>query len=477
VRSIAALVILLLAGTAHAQLETDGPFGSRVRLELSNRARYERIDWFRTAPDSAIRNYDYGFFQNRLQIGARLLSDPLEIFVQYQNSLLTSLPKNAPGPGGNYFANTPEVNQEKGILRNAWAKWKNPFDASGLSLQAGRQLYREGLEAPSADPTTLWLQKNRIAERLLGPFDYTDVGRSFDGGILAYDDAATNVTTFYFVPTWGGFEINANRQLEVGVAGGSISAKALEKLPGLSARLFGLWYRDRRDLVPVDNRPLPVRQADDGDIEVFSFGANLTQVAALGPGKLDVLLWGVTQSGDWQSQDHEAWAYAFELGFQLHELWSKPWLRVGLNQSSGDPDPDDGEHESFFQVLPTARLYALYPFYNLMNNRDLFAQLVLQPAPTVTMTTTAHWLRVSQSDDLLYAGGGATSNSVFGFGGTATGGRNGIGTMVDLSLAWQPTKWLTLSGYYAHVFGCGMIDQAFLGNDSSYAFAEATLAW
>jgi hypothetical protein len=477
VRWIATLILLLAAGAAHAQLETDGPFESRVRLELSDRARYERVDFFRTAPGTATRNYDYGFFGNRLQVGLRVLRDPVEIFVQYQNSVLTSLPKNAPGPGGSYFANTPEVNQEKGILRNAWLRWKNPFDASGVSVQAGRQLFRDGLEAPSTDPTLLWLQKNRIAERLVGPFDYTHVGRSFDGAQVVYDDAAVNVTAFGFVPTWGGFEINANRELEVGIAGASLNAKALEALPGTSGRLFGLWYRDRRDLVPVDNRPLPVREADDGDIEVYTLGANLSHVEAIGPGQLDLLVWGATQYGDWQSQSHDAWAYAFELGFQLPELWSKPWLRVGINQSSGDPDPDDDEHESFFQVLPTARLYALYPFYNLMNNRDLFGQLILRPAEIVTLTTTVHWLRVSQNDDLLYAGGGATSNSVFGYSGTATGGRNGIGTLVDVSLSVQATKNLTLSAYYAHVFGCGMIDQAFEGNDSSYAFAEATLAF
>lgn len=474
---IAALLVLLAAGSARAQLETDGPFDSRVRLELSNRMRYERVDFFRTAPDSAIRNYDYGFFGNRLQVGVRVLRDPVEIFVQYQNSLLTSLPKHAPGPGGSYFTNTPEVNQEKGILRNAWLRWKNPFDASGVSLQAGRQLFRDGLEAPSADPTLLWLQKNRIAERLVGPFDYTHVGRSFDGAQLAYDDAAVNVTAFGFVPTWGGFEINANRELEVGVAGVSLNAKALEALPGTNGRMFGLWYRDRRDLVPVDNRPLPVRQADDGDIEIYTLGANLTHVEPVGPGQLDLLAWGATQYGDWQSQSHRAWAYAFELGFQLPELWAKPWLRLGINQSSGDSDPDDDEHESFFQVLPTSRLYAMYPFYNLMNNRDLFGQLVLRPAPIVTLAATAHWLRVSQDDDLLYAGGGATSNSVFGYSGTATGGRKGIGTMLDLSLSVQATVNVTLSGYYAHVFGCGMIDQAFEGNDSSYAFAEATLSY
>ena len=477
-RFIAALVILLAATGARAQLETEGPLDSHIRLEVSDRARYERIDWFRTAPTSAIRNYDYGFFANRLQVGLRVTRDPIELFVQYQNSLLTSLPKNAPGPGGSYFANTPEVNQEKGILRNAWLRWKQPFGADGVSVQAGRQIFREGLEAPPvADATLAWLQKNRIAERLIGPFDYTHVGRSFDGAQLGYDNAAVNVTGFYFVPTQGGFEINANRELEIGVAGVSANVKALEALPGTNARLFGYWHRDRRGLVPVDNRPLSVRQADSGDIEIYTLGANVTHVLELGPGKVDLLAWGVTQFGDWQSQSQDSWAYALEAGYQLTDAWSAPWLRVGLDQSSGDSDPTDGDHDTFFQMLPTARLYAFFPFYNLMNNRDLFAQLILKPHPIVTALASLHWLRVSQRDDFLYSGGGATSNSVFGFSGTGTGNRNGIGTMVDLTVTVQAMEHLTLSGYYAHVFGCGMIDQAFAGNDASYAFAEATLSF
>jgi len=220
-----------------------------------------------------------------------------------------------------------------------------------------------------------------------------------------------------------------------------------------------------------------VRQADDGAIEIYTIGANLSHVMALGPGKLDLLAWAATQYGDWQSESHDAWAYALELGFQLPDVWAKPWLRVGLDQSSGDSDPNDDNHETFFQVLPTARLYAQFPFYNLMNNRDLFGQLILRPHPIVTLLASAHWLRVSEGNDFLYAGGGATSNSAFGFGGTATGGRNGIGTMVDLSASVQALENLALSGYYAHVFGCGMIDQAFEGNDASYAYIEATLSF
>ncbi len=471
------VALLVVADTALAQLETEGPFGSKVRLEVSDRMRYERFAWFETAPTSATRDYDYGFFANRLQLGLRVTGEPLEFFVQYQHSLVTSLPDHGPGPGGAYYTNSPDKNQEKGILRNIWLRWKNPFGAQGLSLTAGRQIFRDGLEAPATDPTLLWLQKSRISERLIGPFDYTHVGRSFDGGQVAFDNAAMNVTGFAFTPTWGGYEINGNRELEIGVAGVSASLKALEALPGTNARVFGLWYRDRREVVPVDNRPLAVRQADDGDIQIYTIGANATHVHAIGPGKADFLLWGAIQTGDWLSQDQDSWAYAVEMGYQLPGVWSAPWLRAGLNQGSGDSDPTDGDHSTFFQILPTARAYAMFPFYNMMNNRDLFAQLILKPHAMVSMQSTLHWLRLSDRDDFLYGGGGATNNSVFGFTGTASGDRTGIGTMFDTSITVNPVKWLALSVYYAHVFGSGMTGQTFQDEDADYAFAEATISF
>lgn len=471
------VALLLLADTAWAQLETEGPFGSKVRLEVSDRIRYERFDWFETAPASATRDHDYGFFANRLQVGLRVTRDPIEFFAQFQDSLVTSLPDHGPGPGGAYYTNTPEKNQEKGILRNIWLRWKNPLGAEGLSVTAGRQIFRDGFEAPATDPTLLFLQKSRISERLIGPFDYTHVGRSFDGGQVAFDNAAMNVTGFAFTPTWGGYEINANRELEIGVAGVSASLKALEALPGTNARIFGLWYRDRRGVVPVDNRPLPVRQADHGDIQIYTIGANATHVHAIGPGKADFLAWGAIQTGDWLTQDQDSWAYAVEAGYQLPDVWSAPWLRVGLDQGSGDSDATDGDHSTFFQMLPTARIYAMFPFYNMMNNRDLFAQLILKPHAMVSAQATLHSLRLSDRDDFLYGGGGATNNSVFGFTGTASGDRTGIGTMYDTSVTVTPVKWLALNVYYAHVDGSGMIGQAYEDEDADFIFAEATISF
>ena len=97
------------------------------------------------------------------------------------------------------------------------------------------------------------------------------------------------------------------------------------------------------------------------------------------------MAYGFGQFGDWQSQDQRAWAYGVELGYRLPDVWAKPWMRVGINSGSGDTNPDDDQHGTFFQMLPTAWLYAQFPFYNMMNNQDVFVQWIVDPHPMVTL--------------------------------------------------------------------------------------------
>ena len=466
------LLVLLLATHARAQLETDAPFGWRVRLEVANRARWEDVDFFSPSGGNTPAD-DYGFFGDKLQLGLRATRGSHEIFVQYQQSWLASLPESNLGPGGAYFVNNQERYDQRGIWRAAWVRGRVGVGTGLASAQIGRQLFREGLESPLEDPTLAWLQKNRIAERLIGPFDYTHVGRSFDGAQLQFDQEKLNVTAFGFVPTSGGFYLDANRELHVAVAGTSVTLKDLDALPGTSARVFGIWYRDRRDVTPLDNGP-----AGDGTLEIYTLGANLLRTFELGPGRVDLLAWGATQFGDWQDQDQNAYAYALEAGYRFTGVWAAPWLRIGWDAGSGDSDPSDGDHDTFFQILPTSRIYAQFPFYNLMNNQDLFAQLVLEPHPRLSLTASGHLLRLSADEDFVYSGGGATSNRVFGYSRVAgaTGSRD-IGTMFDLSMTVRPTTWLTLGGYYAHVFGSGTLEDTYSDADADYAFVEATVSF
>jgi len=316
--------------------------------------------------------------------------------------------------------------------------------------------------------------------------DYELLGNRFQLGLrvtrepveVAYDSDELNATAFGFVPTAGGFEISANREIaDIQVAGVSLTAKEA-LVPRTNARLFWIYYRDDRSLPFVDNRAIDARVADAGEpAEIHTVGAHVAHVVPAGPGKLDLLAWAAGQVGDWQSLEHRAWAYALEAGYQVPDAALSPWLRAGIDSGSGDGDPADGLHATFYQLLPTARTYAQFPFYNMMNNQDVFAQLVLRPHPMVSIRSDLHWLRVTSSRDLLYAGGGPTGEHVFGYSGTATGRRNGLAYVADIGVTVTPTDFLTIYGYYAHAFGQGVIRQAFRGDDADFAYVEATVAF
>jgi hypothetical protein len=296
---------------------------------------------------------------------------------------------------------------------------------------------------------------------------------------LAYDRGNVNVTGFWNRPTTGGFEIHGGRHMEdINVFGASVTSNVALAGNPTDARLFYIYYGDDRNVLRLDNRPLAVREADLEDTDIHTIGANFAHVAPVGDGRLDLLAWVAGQTGDWQSQSHSAWAYSFEAGYQLPDLTTKPWLRVGLFRSSGDDDPSDSHHESFFQLLPTARLYALTPFFNMMNNQDLFAQLLLKPMEKVGLRADLHWLRVSEPRDFAYFGGGATKDSFFGYGGVPANGKRDLGILTDIGVTWKPVNVLTISAYYGHVFGQAVNRNAFpVRSEIDYGFLEGTCSF
>ena len=112
---------------------------------------------------------------------------------------------------------------------------------------------------------------------------------------------------------------------------------------------------------------------------------------------------------------HSANAAAVEGGYQFGKAASAPWLRGGWFRSSGDNNATDGKHNTFFQILPTPRIYARDPFYNLMNSTDEFVQVMDKPVSKLALRGDLHWLQLTSGKDLWYQGGGAYDNKVFGY--------------------------------------------------------------
>ena len=79
---------------------------------------------------------------------------------------------------------------------------------------------------------------------------------------------------------------------------------------------------------------------------------------------------GALQTGSWGALTQRAGAAVGEVGWQPAVSVLKPWVSIRYSYGSGDGNPNDSTHGTFFQVLTTPRQYARFPFYNMMNNGD-----------------------------------------------------------------------------------------------------------
>jgi len=452
--------------------------GLKMRLELNERLRGEFVDWFGdpiVQGQALPKESDYQFVGNKLQLGLRLKNEWLETLAQFQNSTIAGLPSNGVGLGAAYYANTPTTTQNAAFLRQGWLKLRH----DQFYLGGGRQFYWDAAQGGARNANLKWIQETRLAQRLIGTLEYTHTGRSFDGGTLGYLSDTVEVSGFGFMPTFGGLEIDGMNTISaINVAGAALNLRDAGWLKDTLGQLSYYYYSDDRGLVATDNRPEPARiKAKGQPIEIHTLGATAAHVLPIGEGQADGTVYSYGQFGDWQGLNHGAWAFGAEAGYQWAEVWSRPWLRAGINSASGDANPGDRDHQTFFQMLPTAWMYAQFPFYNMMNNRDIFLQTILKPHPIVMVRWDFHWLSVNQSQDLVYTGSGATSNTVFGYNGAPTGGFENLAYLTHVMVNVRPLDHLAFNLFYGHAFGQDIMNAQYTGQQGNYGFIEAIVTF
>ena len=345
------------------------PTGIRIgsiTFSGSVRARVENWNWFETS----LAEPDYTFGAIVLRTSLSQQKKHFDWQIEGAFPLLINLPKNsiAPAPqgqlglGGSYYAAS--GNQDASAnLKQAYLRLKGLFGDEPGSLRFGRFEFIEGAETTPTDPTLATLKRDHIAHRLIGPFTFSHVGRSSDGIQYNRTGGTTNVTALGARPTEGVFQLNANRELDIDFYYIALTKLLTGRQTTNDSRVFALHYHDGRSVLKTDNRPEDARRADDENIRLTVIGGHWISAINAGAVTVDMLLWGVGQFGRWGRLDHRAGAVAIEGGFQFPVKFN-PWIRAGYFRGSGDNNPADARHNTFFQVLPTPRVYARFPFYN-----------------------------------------------------------------------------------------------------------------
>jgi alginate export protein len=478
------MAVLSLAGHGFAQ-KPIWP-NSPVTVNVYDRTRVDGLQWFAAPP--ATDTYGYVESLLRISVSQRIknwdwqleLAQPSVLGAPNDAFLPPGNPPNQLGFGATYYAaNGNERNSASAFLKQGFVRYK--FGEPGKSIRVGRFEFNDGQETSPQNKTIVWLQNNRISQRLIGNFGFSAAQRSFDGVDGHYGRGSWDLTGFAARADQGVFNMNGNPQLNVDLQYAAFTKSELKN--HVLWRVFGLAYHDgRTGITKTDNRPLAVRNAEalalHQNIRVGTYGGDVLASVPAGAVNFDFLLWGVAQTGSWGTQDHLADAEAVEAGVQFTKVPTKPWVRGGWFRGSGDENNADGEHGTFFQVLPTPRVYAQMPFYNLMNSTDEFVQIIDTPCKNLSLRSDLHFLQLTSGSDLWYQGGGAFDNRVFGYVGRSSGGNSSFATVADIAANWQATKTVGVNLYYAHVFSKSAIKAFYpTTGDANYGYAELVYKW
>ena len=449
-----------------------------LNFTLNWRLRTEAWDWFEPAVPA---QNSYAFEHSLLRIGLGQKTERFEWFVEGAQDAIVNLPTTAVLPGapgqlglgGTYVAaNGNGQNNANGFVRQAYIGFALPANAK---LRLGRFTFLDGAEVTPKDKSLATLVNTRITQRLIGDFGFSAVGRSYDGAQLAFHTKAGNFTFLGARPTRGVYQIDAMGELNIELFYGAYTASINRSNSAGQFRLFGLGYVDeRRSVLKTDNRATPLRSADHDHIRIGTYGADYVHIFnTQNHGKFDFLFWGAVQNGSWGLLTQRSGAFVGEAGWQPIVHFLNPWFRAGYSYGGGDSDPTDGRHGTFFQVLPTPRPYARFPFYNMMNNEDFFASSMFRLPHSFVFRSEFHALRLADAADLWYGGGGAFQPRTFGYTGRATGGNRSLANVWDLSMDVPLRYGFSLTTYYAHAWGKSAVAAIYpSGTSAQFGYVE-----
>jgi hypothetical protein len=254
-------------------------------------------------------------------------------------------------------------------LHQAWVQWKMP-DTPDLTARVGRQELAYG------------------NQRLIGAFNWDNVGRSFDA---------------------------ARADLKAGPHGLSLFAARLGDAPGRTQTpsLYGIydtitWRAGRvTDVYALNKRD----RVQGNTLDITTFGARADLAARGGWG---LLAEGAVQRGRVSGKDQRAWAQSISVGKSFAGPLA-PRLAVEYNAASGGNPDDPGTSHTFDQLFPTNHdKYGLMDYQGWRNMRHFQAGVTARLPRSVSVGLQHHWFRLHNARDFWYAANGTPNRGASG---------------------------------------------------------------
>lgn len=334
-----------------------------------------------------------------------------------------------------------------------WDRRSPDPEADQLDLHQGYFV----LGNPAKFPLTLKAGRQELSygdERLIGAFDWNNLGRVFDAAKLRYEQPATWVDAFIgrvIIPDNYDFNVPNDYDFFSG-------------LYGSTTKLLS-WQETQLYLL-ARNTERPSPNAIGDDVPAFMRGASARDVYTVGarvrslPGKLkgwDYSAEVAGQFGNFYSAgmneriEHRAFATHLAGGYTWTQAPGTPRLGAEYNYSSGDEDPTDDVHETFDNLFPTNhKFYGFMDFFAWQNLHNARLSASLKPLAKLTVTADLHAFWVANTSDFFYQANGAPRSS--GGYGLEPGSGDYVGTEVDLIATYTLTSYAAAQAGFGHFF-------------------------
>jgi hypothetical protein len=415
-----------------------------VYLSLGGQFR-ERYEYFENANFGVGIQDEGGYFLHRLMAHADLHVGPnVRGFVQLYSALED---RRDPEP------RPQDVNEFD--VHQAFLDLKVPLgDKSSVTFRGGRQNLLYG------------------AQRVIGPLDWTNVRRTFDGGkasvAFATGSAAHTLDLFVVQPLIIERETadwHDSDQLFWGVYDTIALPEVLPKA-GTRLEVYGLVLNQyARPARPSAEPPVGAIAVDS---DTYTVGARFST----NPKPWDLDVEAAYQFGEFGDGDISAWSLALEGGYTFDPVPLKPRVYLGFDVASGDDDPADPDKQTYNQLFPTGHLFFGYiDVIGRQNIVDLHPGVELallgdKPwAKKLSLRTDYHMFWRESDDDAVYNAAGGVQR--------ADGGSDEtyIGSEIDLLLNWQIDRHLSAYFGYSHFFPGDFIQATGPAEDIDFVYA------
>jgi len=336
----------------------------------------------------------------------------------------------------------PNPEEDSLDLQQAWLRLGNAKDFP-LTAKAGRQELIYG------------------DERLIGAFDWNNIGRVFDAAKLRYE------TDDLWVDVFSGRVVlvddnNFNVSNDYDYLSG-VYASTRTLVPKQETQLY---FLSRNTSPKSPNATSGSPQAGGPSArDIYTIGLRVKSL----PGAYGGWDYGAEIAGQFgrvketvgpqagANLNHEAVAATVSGGYTWTKAFGSPRVGLEYNYASGDSNPNDGKHETFDNLFPTNhKFYGFMDFFSWQNIHDLHLTSSIKPYKKLTVTADYHLFWLADTHDNFYtvAGtrrGGVTTTPGTGYGINPTYDRY-VGSEVDLVATYAVKSYASAQVGYGHFF-------------------------